>query len=318
MKSELPRFGAVVVIAVLCGAALVACSRPPKWGGVLVYADGAGRILGRDLASGNTRTLASDGADGDLAVDRNGMRVVYSATGPDGSRGFVIRNVVTNVAEPLCQSGYPGVPVHWRGGAFSAGGDEVVFATFDAAGERSSHLAKGLRHCARIASGIGSADFGPGIDRVLLADDHAVAAYHVADTLSPRVPAGVSLPPIWRSDEKIVDLAVDRLYERFAVLTQTRIVVRGFSGAASYSFEFNSLDEGDASLRPAAAAFAPDGERVAIVFGSRERSVIHVLDVSKGGGEIVDRGPLALDPPPIPAQVAWVPRLLGAGESQAP
>ncbi|MCL4235224.1 MAG: hypothetical protein KJ042_11975 [Deltaproteobacteria bacterium] len=286
---------------------------------MLVYADAAGRVVSWDFETKRSHALVSGGADGDLAVDRSGRSVVYASTGPDDARALVSHNLLTGTAESLCQAGYPDFPSYWRGPAFSAGGDEVIFTTRDAAGGRAAHLAKGSRHCARIANGITSMEFGPGVDRVLLADERAFASYTVTDPLLPEVPPGVSLPPVWRSDEAIVDLAVNRLYERFAVLTPSRFLVRGFAGGTTESvFEFASSTAGEAARDPVSLSFSPDGGFVAVVFGPRDGAHMRIYEIPHRGGTVVDRGEVPLDPAPIPAQFAWVPRLLGAGESEAP
>ncbi|MCC6160039.1 MAG: hypothetical protein IT350_18445 [Deltaproteobacteria bacterium] len=302
-----------------CIATLSACSRAPAPTGVLVYSDAAGRVVAWDFDTKRSRTLVSGGAEGDLAVDRSGRSVVYAATGPEGVRALLSRNLVTGTVEALCQAGYPDVPTYWRGPAFSASGEEVVFTTRDATGDRAAHLAKGSRHCARVADGITSTEFGPGVDRVLLADERAFAAYAVTDPLVPAVPPGVSLPPVWRSDEAIVDLAVDRLYERFAVLTPSRFLARGFSGGTTESaFEFAKSNEGDAGRDPVSLSFSPDGGFIAVVFGPRDGAHIRIYEIPRPGATFVDRGEVPLDPAPIPAQFAWVPRLLGTGEPAAP
>lgn len=306
---------APVAVAFACFATLAACSRAPVPTGVLVYADAVGRVVAWDFDAHRSRVLTTDGADGDLAVDRQGQRIVYAATAPDGARALVSRNLVTGTAESLCQSGYPNFPSYWRSPAFSAGGDEVIFTTRDAAGGRAAHLAKGSRHCARVADGITSAEFGPGVDRVLLADERAFAAHTVTDPLLPAIPPGVSLPPVWRSDETIVDLAVDRLYEQFAVLTPSGFLVRGFAGGTTESvFEFANSTAGEAGRDPVSLSFSPDGGFVAVVFGPRDDAQIRIYEIGRRGGTVVDRGELSLDPAPIPAQFAWVPRLLGSGE----
>lgn len=319
VADALARRGMLVCLGMLmCLTVLGACSRAPNLTGVLVYADTSGRVVARDLALRQTRTLATDGADGDLAVDRRGQRIVYAASGSDGARALIVRHLVTESAEALCQSGYPGVPVAWRDPTFSASGDEVVFTTLDAAGGRAAHLAKGSRHCARIAAGIESAEFGPGVDRVLLADERALAAYSVADALAPAIPPGVALPPIWRSDEPIVDLAVDRLYEKYAALTPTRLVVRGFAGPSRESgIDFAVSRRDEVTRDPAALAFSPDGGLLAVVFGPRDGARMRVFEIARPGDPLVDRGEIPLDPAPIPARFAWVPLLLSADQPES-
>jgi dipeptidyl aminopeptidase/acylaminoacyl peptidase len=272
---------------------------------VFVYAAADGRVVAAPIEGGRAREIASGASASDIDVDRDGARLLFAIAGSP----VASRHLVTGKVEPLCAEGYPDYPASASGPAFSPSGDRAVFVTKTAAGDRTLHVALGSRVCVELARGILAADWAPGRDRLVVAEQDRVAVISVAAPVSG--PASVRLMrDVLRLDgETVRDLSVDRGLARVAILTDRFLRVRPLGGTAQpLDLRLPEFAADGSAPKGVAAVFSPDGAWIAVAMAAASETTIRVVRLDDPGAnawKILD-----LDPPPAPAAFAWPTRLL--------
>lgn len=272
---------------------------------MFVYAAAEGRVVAAPADGGPEREIASNASASDIDVDRDGARLLFAAAGIP----VATRHLVTGTVEPLCPEGYPGYPASASGPAFSPSGDRAVFVTKTAAGDRTLHVALGSRVCVELARGILAADWAPGRDRLVIAEQDRVAVIAFAAPVSGQASVRLMRDVLRLDGETVRDLAVDRDLARVAILTDRFVRVRPLGGTARpLDLRLPEFAADGSAPKGVAAVFSPDGAWVAVAMSAASETTIRAarLDDPNGSEWMV----LDLEPPPAPAAFAWSPRLL--------
>jgi hypothetical protein len=312
-KTILGRLAAVVVM-ILIGIPTAACQKMSEsdLSGILVYASAKG-IVARDMKSGEVRYLLEDPDVSNVAVDRQGTQFVYAKK--VGIHRVMLRHkIVTASSENLCRRPEDQEPCEVFMPSFSPAGDKVSYISRDVLGADHLELALGSGICVNVAKFVPAVDWAPGTDRLLISEGNAMAVQPIGDPFNPDKRPNGGLPAVARFDGGPISvIAVNRNYDRYAVVLQRKILVMQFSqGEPLYSVDLASRNAPvDAVPMPIAMTFSPDDRYLAVSCGPVEKPsllLVSILEKDKEGTNKYKK--MDIDPPPLAGKLAWVPTLL--------
>jgi hypothetical protein len=288
------------------------CRSMPEPDGVLIYASPEG-VVANDLKTGDVTVLVEGRDLSQIAVDRQGSRLLYVEKTGD-YRTVMLKRIISGKSERVCVNSDYSPPWAVQSPAIAPSGALFAFIARDVLGEDRLEVSQGPGECLTAATYAPAVAWAPGDDRLLVTDGNAVAVQPIVDRAHPWQRPKGGLPSLVRFDGGGVKaLAVNRNMDKYAVARNDEVSIFRFDKSEPVV----SINTQDAMRlqpvlpAPAAIAFSPDEKFMVLSCGPESDPSLWL--VSATGKNIHGRKKVVkwdLHPMPKTGSLAWMPVLV--------